>query len=324
MPLDRTARGLVRPVRTLALLVLLTAVATAGAPTLVRLRSGDTLSALALRHRTTVAVLQALNHMDGTTIYAGETLLVPGTAAAPARPAAAPRTTTRTTLVTYVVQPGEGLIVLARRYRTTPATLQSLNRLRSTTLLLGQRLQVPVSVTVTAPAPAPADADETGAGTGAGARTVVVPGPVAASAAGHRALLARRALPSKAAVQQMITLAARRYGVPADLAQALAYQESGFQMRVVSPVDAIGALQVLPSTALSLGRLHGRSFDLLRASDNVEAGVLLLHDLLQATGSTERALAGYYQGLGSVARIGVLPQTRQYVRNVLALRQRFH
>jgi soluble lytic murein transglycosylase-like protein len=317
MPHDRTARRLVRPVRTLALLVLLTAVVTAGAPSLVRLRTGDTLSALARRHHTTVAVLQALNHMDGsTTIYAGETLLVPGTAAAaPARPAAAPRTTTRTTLSTYVVRPGEGLIVLARRYRTTPAALQKLNKLRTTTLLIGQRLQIPLTVTVTAPAAA-------GANT-AGAHTVVIPGPVAASAAAHRALLARRALPSKAAVQQMIRLAARRYGVPADLAQALAYQESGFQMRVVSGVDAIGALQVLPSTARSLGRLHGRSFDLLRASDNVEAGVLLLHDLLQATGSTERALAGYYQGLGSVARVGLLPQTKQYVRNVLLLRQRF-
>ena len=47
---------------------------------------------------------------------------------------------------------------------------------------------------------------------------------------------------------------------------------------LVSPVDAIGAMQVLPSTARALGRLHGRSFDLLKASDNVEAGVLLLRD----------------------------------------------
>jgi soluble lytic murein transglycosylase-like protein len=121
----------------------------------------------------------------------------------------------------------------------------------------------------------------------------------------------------------MIAAAARRHGVPVDLALALAYQESGFQQRVVSPVDAIGAMQVLPSTGRSLGRLHGRTFDLLKASDNVEAGVLLLRDLLQATRNVDRALAGSYQGLGSVARVGLLPQTKQYVRNVHLLRQRF-
>jgi N-acetylmuramoyl-L-alanine amidase len=142
--------------------------------------------------------------------------------------------------------------------------------------------------------------------------TVVVPGSVARSAAAHRAMLRSRTLPSKAQVQVLVARAARRHGVPVSLALALAYQESGFQQRVVSP-----------STGASLGRLHGRTFDLLKASDNVEAGVLLLRDLLQATGSVEKALAGYYQGLGSVRRVGLLPQTKQYIRNVQLLRHRF-
>jgi soluble lytic murein transglycosylase-like protein len=124
-------------------------------------------------------------------------------------------------------------------------------------------------------------------------------------------------------VRQLIVRAARRHGVPTSLALALAYQESGFQQRVVSSVDAIGAMQVLPSTGRALARLHGRPFDLLKASDNVEAGVLLLRDLLQAAGSVDKALAGYYQGLGSLARIGPLPQTKLYVRNVKLLRSRF-
>jgi soluble lytic murein transglycosylase-like protein len=110
---------------------------------------------------------------------------------------------------------------------------------------------------------------------------------VARSAAAHRAALATRHLPSKAVVRALVARAARRHGVPVSLALALAYQESGFQQRVVSGVDAIGAMQVLPSTGRALGRLHGRSFDLLKAGDNVEAGVLLLRDLLQATGSVE-------------------------------------
>ena len=35
------------------------------------------------------------------------------------------------------------------------------------------------------------------------------------------------------------------------------------------------------------------------------------------------AIASYYQGWGSVRRIGMLPETRQYVNNVLALKSRF-
>lgn len=298
-------------VRALGLLVLVAAVVTAGAPSAIQIRRGDTLSHLAVRHNTTVAALQALNHMGGsTTIYAGDTLLVPGTASA-SRPAGRPASQVAHRV--YTVRSGDGLIVVARRLRTTPAVLTRLNGLQRDYLILGDQLRYPVRVA--APAAAPAVSSSSG--------TVVVPGSVARSAATHRAMLATRALPSKAAVKEMVARAARRHGVPVSLALAVAYQESGFQQRVVSPVDAIGAMQVLPSTGRSLGRLHGRTFDLLKASDNVEAGVMLLRDLLQATRSVEKALAGYYQGLGSISRVGLLPQTKQYIRNVQLLRQRF-
>jgi len=300
-------RSRVRPLRTVALLVLVAAVLTAGAPAIIRIHRGDTLSEIARKHHTTVAVLQALNHMGGSTvIYAGDTLRVPGAAA---RPAPARKAVVRTVLRTYTVRPGEGLIVVARKLRTTPATIVHVNRLHRDYLLVGERLRYPVVVR-TVPRPAASS-------------TVVVPGSVARSAAAHRAMLRSRSVPSKAAVKQLIARSARRHGVPVSLALALAYQESGFQQRVVSPVDAIGAMQVLPSTGRALGRLHGRTFDLLKATDNVEAGVLLLRDLLQATGRTDRALAGYYQGLGSISRQGLLPQTKQYVRNVLLLQKRF-
>ncbi len=298
--MSRPTRGL----RAVGLLALLAAAVTAGAPNVIRIRSGDTLSELALRHRTTVATLQALNGMGGsTTLYAGATLRVPGTASArptPSNPA------TRTTVQTYTVRPGDGLIVVARKLRTTPEVLTRANGLRRDYLLLGERLRYPVTVRLAPPS-----------------STVRVAGSVAQSAAAHRAALRARSLPSKAVVQQLIVRAARRHDVPVNLALALAYQESGFQQGVVSPVDAIGAMQVLPRTGNALGRLHGRRFDLLKASDNVEAGVILLSDLLRATGSVEKALAGYYQGLGSISRVGLLPQTKQYVRNVLLLRARF-
>ena len=301
-----------RSARALGLLVLVAAVLTAGAPSVIRIRPGDTLSEIAKKHHTTVATLQALNHMGGsTTIYAGDTLVVPSTRAAAPAPAVR-RTTTRTVLKPYTVRAGDGLIVVARKLHTTPAVLTATNKLKRNYLILGETLRYPVRVTtVSTPARS------------SGGTTVVIPGSVSRSAAAHRAILRSHPLPSKAAVRALITRSAQRHGVPVSLALALAYQESGFQQRVVSPVDAIGAMQVLPSTGRSLGRLHGRTFDLLKASDNVEAGVLLLRDLLQATGSVEKALAGYYQGLGSVSRIGQLPQTKQYIRNIQLLRHRF-
>ena len=44
---------------------------------------------------------------------------------------------------------------------------------------------------------------------------------------------------------------------------------------------------------------------------------------LERDGDPALAAAGYYQGLSSVRRIGMLPETRRYVDNVLALRSRF-
>jgi hypothetical protein len=60
------------------------------------------------------------------------------------------------------------------------------------------------------------------------------------------------------------------------------------------------------------------------AQDNVRGGVLLLRSLLgQTGGDAGLAAAGYYQGLASVRAHGLLPSTRRYVANVLALQNRF-
>src|SRR4051794_12878709 len=295
-----------RPVgRTVGLLVLLAAVLTAGAPSVIRIHRGDTLSALAHRYGTSVAALQRANHLSSTTIYAGELLQIPGqnVAAAPA----AGRAVTRVVQRVYVVRTGDNLTKLSRTLHSTVPQLKALNHLRSSTIVIGQRLAYRVTVRVAA-APA-ARAGGTSS--------------VARSAAQHRAVLRSRPMPARSHVRSLIRASAQRHGLPSDLVLALSYQESGFQQRVVSPVDAIGVMQVLPSTGRSLGRMHGRSYDLLRVEDNVESGVTLIADLLRATGSVDRALAGYYQGLGSVNRIGYLPQTKAYIENITLLRKRF-
>jgi hypothetical protein len=70
--------------------------------------------------------------------------------------------------------------------------------------------------------------------------------------------------------------------------------------------------------------LAGRTLDPGSATDNVHAGVLYLRQLLRQTGGNEAtAIAGYYQGLGSVQHRGLFDDTQRYVANVQALRSRF-
>jgi N-acetylmuramoyl-L-alanine amidase len=52
--------------------------------------------------------------------------------------------------------------------------------------------------------------------------------------------------------------------------------------------------------------------------------VLYLQRLLRESGGDEAtAIAGYYQGLGSVRSRGLFDDTQQYVASVQALRSRF-
>src|SRR3712207_990545 len=120
----------------------------------------------------------------------------------------------------------------------------------------------------------------------------------------------------------MIVDTARDLGVDPSIPLAVAHQESGFQQRVVSPADAIGVMQVIPSTGDWMSQLAGRRLDLLDTRDNVYAGVLLLRWLTRAA-PLDQAIAGYYQGLGSVRRNGMYADTKPYVANILSLRRMY-
>jgi soluble lytic murein transglycosylase-like protein len=123
----------------------------------------------------------------------------------------------------------------------------------------------------------------------------------------------------------MIRRTASHWGVDGRLALGIAYEESGFNHHVISKVGAIGAMQIMPGTAQWLGTyvLH-RTLDVYRAQDNITAGVALLSVLLREThGNMRTSAAGYYQGLASVRERGMYDDTKQYVANVLALRNRF-
>jgi soluble lytic murein transglycosylase-like protein len=118
---------------------------------------------------------------------------------------------------------------------------------------------------------------------------------------------------------------AAAHGVSPSLAAAIAWQESGFNNGMVSPANARGVMQVMPGTWDWVQQnLASRPLDPGSAVDNVHAGVLYLKQLLNESGGDEStAIAGYYQGLGSVRSRGLFDDTQNYVRNVQALRGRF-
>jgi LysM repeat protein len=288
--------------RALAVPLVLAGVVTAaaGRTTVITVHPGDTLSAIADRYHTTVARLVALNHLPGSgdLIYAGQTLRVPG--------APSTASTTRRVITFHTVVPGDTLYGIAARYHVAPRVIARRNHLPSSlVVVLGQRLAIPHTVRV-----------HHHAGGAVGTAT---------SAARHdRWLLAHRGEPSRDEVAAIIRDTSARWGLDPRLALAVSWQESGFNMRVVSPVDAIGAMQIMPYTGEFLaGQVVHRSLDLYDAHDNVTAGVALLSVLTHEASSTRQAVAGYYQGLQSVRDHGMFASTRQYVADVMALRARF-
>lgn len=95
-------------------------------------RWGDTLSAIAQKHRTTVAALVELNHIKNPNlILVGQRLRIPVGADGQA---------------VYVVVRGDTLSGIAQRYNTTVAALVELNHIANPNLILvGQVLRLPVT-----------------------------------------------------------------------------------------------------------------------------------------------------------------------------------
>lgn len=216
-------------------------------------------------------------------------------------------------LTPYTVRSGDTATGLAVRFHAWTAELISHNHLGAVgALRVGQRIEIPVVVERT---PETVRAEKAGPQK-AGSRKS---GPRKSGRGSQRR---QRSDPSRQQVRHTIVRVSRRYGVDPELALAVSWQEAGWQMHHVSGAGAIGALQVLPSTGRWMEWYAGRRLHLHRLRDNVTAGVLLLGVLDDHTGSARHQLAAYYQGLGALQRHGLYDDTRGYVANVLAIRQR--
>lgn len=195
------------------------------------------------------------------------------------------------TLVPYVVQPGDTVSGLAVEHHAWTAEIVAHNHLGwSGALRVGQRIEIPV----------------VGKRSGGGSQTTMWQHPD----------------PEREKVRRVVAGAARTHGVDPQLALAVSWQESGWQMGVVSHADAIGAMQVLPSTGRWMEGYAGRPLDLRRLGDNARAGVLLLDVLSRHTQRRTHKIGAYYQGLGAVQRHGLYEETRDYVANVEAIKRR--
>jgi LysM repeat protein len=263
---------------------------------------GDTLSSIAARAGVSVASLAAANGLDPAGILvSGSALRLAGS------PSASTQFVSRRTSSSagsYVVQPGDTLSSIAARAGVSVASLAASNGLTlNEPLLAGTALRLSGSASSTSPA---------------------VAQPVGAAAQGN-VTDPPYPTPEVLSASQIGNVAAAN-GVSPSLADAIAWQESGFNNDLVSSADARGIMQILPGTWQYIQNDLNPGTPLAPASaiDNVRGGVLLLHSLLGATGGDPAlAAAGYYQGLPSVQRHGVYPSTQQYINDVLALRRQF-
>lgn len=261
---------------------------------------GDTLSGIAASHGVSLTALAAANGVSPDSFaIAGTTLKIPSASAAPA---SSPGSSSGPPpLGGYTVRPGDSLSGIAATAGVSMQQLAWMNGLDPDNyLLVGTVLKLPTGASAPAnPAPAPS-------------QTIV---PAAAPNPTNERV-------SSSTIAQI----AAQHGVPASMASAIAWQESGFNNAMVSSANARGVMQIMPGTWDWVNKSLAGSNPLNpnSAYDNVRGGVLYLRQLLNDFGGDQNsAIAAYYQGEGAVKSRGLYPETQQYVNSVNALRARF-
>ncbi len=111
--------------------------------------------------------------------------------------------------------------------------------------------------------------------------------------------------------------AASLYGISSGLLKAVARAESNFNPQAVSHAGALGVMQLMPSTASSLG-----VSDPFNARQNIMGGAKYLKTQLERfDGNVSLALAAYNAGPASVEKYGGVPpyaETQNYVKKVIS------
>jgi soluble lytic murein transglycosylase-like protein len=120
------------------------------------------------------------------------------------------------------------------------------------------------------------------------------------------------------AYDDIIAEAADKYDLDARMIKAVMQAESAFNALAVSPVGALGLMQLMPAVAAELG-----AEDPMDPRQNIMAGSRHLRQLLNShNGNVRLALASYNAGPGNVAKYNGVPpfkETRNYVKKVTGL-----
>ena len=127
------------------------AVAQAVEPSTYLVRPGDNLTHIARDHSTTIdAILAANGISNANRVYAGLTLVIPGTAGAPddvqavVEPEAVADAPEGAVATTYLVKPGDSAILIARRFGVDVDELLTVNRVANRNrVYAGQTLTIP-------------------------------------------------------------------------------------------------------------------------------------------------------------------------------------
>lgn len=127
-------------------------------------------------------------------------------------------------------------------------------------------------------------------------------------------------------IARTIRASALRFGVPESLVLALIQVESSYRRRQVSPVGAMGLMQIMPRTGREWSRRLGIRWrgkkTLFKPGQNIQLGTAYLAWLLKRfRGNRKLALTAYCYGPGKVRRAlskgGLSRRRLRYSRKVI-------
>jgi Transglycosylase SLT domain/LysM domain len=207
----------------------------------------------------------------------------------------------------YRVHWGDTLSGIAWRYHNTAWTLGRVNNIRNINLIfVGQALCIPYN-----------SGNNSWRGAGSG---------------GTGGLLSNGVVPwydyraldwsSRSEVSSLLRQAAYRYGLPANLLLAIAWQESGWNQHVIARDGGIGVMQLMPYTAMSINVGTGIRRNPYKLWDNINLGATYLNWLWHNFhGNLVDVISAYNEGGWAVIHRGIF--NWRYVNSVLYLMRRF-
>lgn len=127
---------------------------------------------------------------------------------------------------------------------------------------------------------------------------------------------------TRAEVTAMLRQVAARYGLPANLLLAIAWQESGWTQHVIARDGGIGVMQLMPYTAMSINAGTSVRRDPYHLWDNLNLGATYLYWLWQNFhGNLVKVISAYNEGGWAVIHRGIF--NWGYVNSVLYLMRVF-